>query len=68
MHMMQALSKSAFWVVYIYVQLGGGFVRIFFNFTSAPNIAFMTSQYDVCIYIMNMFMLVSVSVTSIYSA
>jgi len=66
MHMMQALSKSAFWVVYI--QLGGGFVRIFFNFTSAPNIAFMTSQYDVCIYIMNIFMLVSVSVTSIYSA
>ena len=66
MHMMQALSKSAFWVVYI--QLGGGFVRIFLNFTSAPNIAFMTSQYDVCIYIMNIFMLVSVSVTSIYSA
>lgn len=55
MHMMQALSKSVFWVVYIYIQLGPRwwFCSHLFNLHVSFENCFMTSQYDVfiCIYV-----------------
>ena len=62
MHMMQALSKSAFWVVYR--QLGVGFVRICLIFTSAVKIALWQVSIRMYIYIYYIdIMLVSVNVT-----